>query len=210
MGRPELDPLTARRFRTGRACLDFVHTGGVGRWLAAELVHDAEDLGRWLTYVLTLDAPIAATPRDLRPAKDLRETLWQLAQQRIAGQRLDPDAVTVLNAAAARRPLVPTLGYDGETLRLAGVASASQALSTLARDAIDLLSGPLGHRIRSCESPDCELLFVDASRPGRRRWCSMERCGNRAKTRDYRARRDDVSGALRQADFRTRSGSRLH
>ncbi|MFE7743242.1 CGNR zinc finger domain-containing protein [Nocardia sp. NPDC057455] len=33
---------------------------------------------------------------------------------------------------------------------------------------------------------DCGLLFVDASRPGRRRWCSMDRCGNLSKVRRYR------------------------
>jgi predicted RNA-binding Zn ribbon-like protein len=32
-------------------------------------------------------------------------------------------------------------------------------------------------------------MFIDHSRPGRRRWCSMERCGNRAKTARYRQRR---------------------
>ncbi len=43
--------------------------------------------------------------------------------------------------------------------------TAVQALSALARDAIVSSRGPLGHR-----------------------WCSMERCGNRAKTRSYRRR----------------------
>jgi predicted RNA-binding Zn ribbon-like protein len=33
------------------------------------------------------------------------------------------------------------------------------------------------------------LLYVDASRPGRRRWCSMERCGDRAKKRKARGKR---------------------
>jgi predicted RNA-binding Zn ribbon-like protein len=32
-------------------------------------------------------------------------------------------------------------------------------------------------------------MFIDRSRPGRRRWCSMERCGNRDKTARYRQRR---------------------
>jgi predicted RNA-binding Zn ribbon-like protein len=62
------------------------------------------------------------------------------------------------------------------------------ALASLARDAIDLLSGPLATRVRECAAEDCALLFVDASRPGRRRWCSMEGCGNRAKTTSYRRR----------------------
>jgi predicted RNA-binding Zn ribbon-like protein len=59
-------------------------------------------------------------------------------------------------------------------------------LSTLARDAIDLFTGPLSGRIRVCAADDRGLLFVDASRPGRCRWCSMDRCGNLSKVRRYR------------------------
>jgi predicted RNA-binding Zn ribbon-like protein len=60
-------------------------------------------------------------------------------------------------------------------------------LSTLARDAIYLFTGPLAERIRVCAADDCGLLFVDQSRPGGRRWCSMQRCGNLAKVRKHRA-----------------------
>lgn len=66
------------------------------------------------------------------------------------------------------------------------VVTAAAGLSAIARDAIDLLTGPLGHRIRVCAAEDCAFLFVDASRPGTRRWCSMERCGNLAKLRTHR------------------------
>jgi predicted RNA-binding Zn ribbon-like protein len=66
--------------------------------------------------------------------------------------------------------------------------TAAQALSTLARDAIDLFTGPLADRIRQCNGRRCSLLFVDASRPGKRRWCSMQRCGNLHKQRTYRDR----------------------
>src|SRR5947208_764688 len=61
----------------------------------------------------------------------------------------------------------------------------------LPADDVDLFGGRYAHRIRVCAAEDCGLLFVDASRPGRRRWCSMERCGNLAKVRGHRARRAD-------------------
>ncbi len=41
--------------------------------------------------------------------------------------------------------------------------------------------------IRRCESPSCVLHFFDPT--GRRRWCSMAGCGNRAKARRHHARR---------------------
>jgi predicted RNA-binding Zn ribbon-like protein len=54
---------------------------------------------------------------------------------------------------------------------------------------IDLLTGPLSGRFRECARATCPMVFVDSSRPGTRRWCAMERCGNREKARTLRARR---------------------
>lgn len=84
---------------------------------------------------------------------------------------------------------MPELAPDGTTAGWAPPVQAAQGLATLAREAIELLSGPLSGRIRECASDDCPLVFVDVSRPGTRRWCAMERCGNRHKLRALRARR---------------------
>ena len=72
--------------------------------------------------------------------------------------------------------------------RWARPVTVEAALSTLARELIDLLDGPLAGRIRTCDADNCHLVFVDTSRSGARRWCSMERCGNRQKVRAFRAR----------------------
>jgi predicted RNA-binding Zn ribbon-like protein len=48
--------------------------------------------------------------------------------------------------------------------------------------------------VRKCEAHDCTLLFEDATRSGRRRWCSMALCGNRMKVAAFRARRYDRDG----------------
>jgi predicted RNA-binding Zn ribbon-like protein len=101
--------------------------------------------------------------------------------------------VTAINRSAAATPLTPELtpelAPDGLTAGWAAPVRATQALSTMAREMIELLSGPLAGRLRECASDDCPLVFVDTSRPGARRWCAMERCGNRHKLRALRARR---------------------
>jgi predicted RNA-binding Zn ribbon-like protein len=66
--------------------------------------------------------------------------------------------------------------------------TASQVLSMLARDAVDLFAGTLASRIRVCAAADCGLLYLDQSRTGNRQWCSMQRCGTRAKVRTHRDR----------------------
>ncbi|MGD9528962.1 CGNR zinc finger domain-containing protein [Pseudonocardia sp.] len=193
----ELTPGERRRFRTGRPCLDFTHTGGEGEHATWEILHAGEDVGRWVAVVLDLPADLPATDVDLAPAKALRNAIGRVARGLAAGEPPRPADAAVVNDAAARPPLVPRwqLGPDPTTPdRLdrhapAGGSPVAAALSTLARDAVDLFTGPLARRIRTCSAVDCGLLFVDASRPGTRRWCSMQRCGNLAKVRRHRGHR---------------------
>jgi predicted RNA-binding Zn ribbon-like protein len=44
-------------------------------------------------------------------------------------------------------------------------------------------------RIKICPADDCRMAFYDESRNRSRAWCSMQVCGNRTKTRNFRARR---------------------
>jgi predicted RNA-binding Zn ribbon-like protein len=61
-------------------------------------------------------------------------------------------------------------------------------LVPVAQDAARLLTTGDPSRLRRCASPDCHLWFIDTSKSGRRRWCSMSRCGNRAKVARHRRR----------------------
>jgi CGNR zinc finger/Putative stress-induced transcription regulator len=203
-----------RRFRTGRPCLDLVHTGGEGELARWEIVHTPADLGRLLGVILGLPA-LPADDADLAAMRPLRAAVTRIAYglaldsvprpadgdlaavpaevariaSAVAGRPAShPADVAVVNESAAGPPLVPALRPEGGTTVVAPTVAA--ALATLARDAVDLFGGPLARRVRICAADDCGLLFVDASRPGRRRWCSMERCGNRAKIRTHRARRE--------------------
>jgi predicted RNA-binding Zn ribbon-like protein len=185
MSQQRMDPSVAKRFRSGRPCLDFAHTAETRYWVEPELVYDPASLERWLAYVLEL-AEVQAQPGDVAEAHRLRKALLELARARAEGRPLAAADIQSLNAFAAVAPPVPQLTAAGARAPLAVTATAG--LSAIARDAIDLFTGPLGHRIRICAAPDCEFLFVDASRPGTRRWCSMERCGNLAKLRTHRGR----------------------
>jgi predicted RNA-binding Zn ribbon-like protein len=180
-----LNSSEARRFRTGRPCLDFAHTGGDGALSVFELLHDLDDVARWLTVVLGVDVD-TGDGRSLADVIALRRAIWNGALHVVAGRPLRPTDRDVINAAAAQPPPVPRITSSGDAT--VAPASTTQALSFLARDAIDLFGGPLARRIRVCAAEDCGLLFVDQSRPGARRWCSMQRCGNLAKVRLYRSR----------------------
>lgn len=177
-------------FDAGAVCLDFAHTGGEGQYAIYETLHGPADLAEWLAQpplAAVMTIPVAA--HDLTAAKALRQAIWDAAHARAAQQPLPSEAIATINRAAAGPPLVPTLAADGTTEEWAPPVRATQALSMLAREMIELLSGPLSGRIRECASDNCPLIFVDSSRPGARRWCAMERCGNRHKLRALRTRR---------------------
>jgi predicted RNA-binding Zn ribbon-like protein len=178
------------RFDAGAVCLDFAHSGGEGRYAVFETLHEPADLGTWLAEPpLAAAMTVPVTAPELAAAKALRQAIWDAAHARAARRPLPAGAMATINRAAAAAPLVPELADDGTTAGWAAPVRAAQALSTLARETIDLLSGPASGRIRECASDDCPLVFVDSSRPGARRWCAMGRCGNRHKLRALRARR---------------------
>jgi predicted RNA-binding Zn ribbon-like protein len=195
-------------FDAGAVCLDFAHTGGEGRYAVFETLHEPADLGEWLARPpLAAVLTVPASTQDLVAAKALRQAVWDAAHAQAARRPLPAEAVATINRSASACPLTPELtsagtaaarlspevapgsAFDGVTAAWAVPVRATQALSTMAREMIELLSGPLAGRIRECASDDCPLVFVDTSRPGARRWCAMERCGNRHKLRALRARR---------------------
>jgi predicted RNA-binding Zn ribbon-like protein len=178
-------------FDPGALCLELLTTGGPGRLAAYEILREPAALLRWVAESrLPAGLRLAPDGTDVAAARALRDALWGMAAARAHDGDADPADVGRVNAAAAAPPLVAGIGADGSRQWAPG-ATATQLLSTVARDAVDLFTGPYAHRIRECGSHDCQLLFVDTSRPGRRRWCSMERCGNRNKVRAHRARRPE-------------------
>jgi len=183
---------TVYAFDAGTVSLQLVATGGEAERAVFETLHAPDDLVRWLA-----GSPLAVDPAtaevsdaDLAAVKRLREALWEISTRRARDAAVPATYLRTLNEAAAAPPLVPAIAADG-TRRWAAPATGSAICSTLARDAIDLLTGPAGGRIRQCAGDTCALVFVDTSRPGRRRWCSMTRCGNLHKQRVHRARASD-------------------
>ena len=57
------------------------------------------------------------------------------------------------------------------------------------------VSGEHSDRIKVCANDSCRWVFFDSSRTGRRRWCDMATCGNRAKAARHRARVRDAERA---------------
>ncbi|MBA3905441.1 MAG: ABATE domain-containing protein [Pseudonocardiales bacterium] len=177
----------------GRPSLDIVATLGRRHTAApVERVPDPESFARWLLAAGVLQEPAAVSDPQLLGARTLRESIYGAIRASMDARAADQAALDVVNSYARRPDLPPQLYDDGGALQVApgevGEPVAA-ALATIARDAVHLLGGPQARRIKRCDHPDCSTLFVDETQAARRRWCSMERCGNQIKVAGYRRRR---------------------
>lgn len=175
---------------TGNLALDYVAT--VAERGSTHLEHLAapEDLAEWIAQAGIVDGPVKVTPAGFERAKAVREALFALIAAAIDGEPAPSEALRAVNEAAAAPPPKPAL-VDG-ALRREGDLDA--VLSALARAALELLGGPERPRLKWCAGERCTRPFVDRSRGGRRRWCGMAGCGDRAKAAAYRARQRERTG----------------
>lgn len=171
-------------FESGGLVIDFAYTGGLER--GPERWRTPDDLAAWLAPRYPEIAE-AAGERELADAVALRDAVARGILAALRGEGPEPHDIDVINLYAATPDIPPAL--DGGT-RQAGRTSArvGQALSELARQGIELFAPRERERIRECAADDCDWVFYDDSRSNNRRWCSMQRCGNRAKVRKHRAR----------------------
>jgi predicted RNA-binding Zn ribbon-like protein len=169
----------------GRLCLNFVATLADRRGQATERLDSPGELASWLVDVGPLDEAPALGEKELRQARALRESIYRLVT---GNGDPDPADVRLLNRLARQPTPIPRLSADGAGRDPDGRQTLPAALSLIARDAIDLLGSPARQRIRTCAGEQCGAPFLDTSRPGKRRWCYMGRCGNRAKKATYRQR----------------------
>jgi len=166
-------------------CLDFANTRyWRGQATHTETLNAPQDLAVWAKC--TGKAP---SPREFEKALDLREALYRLFDANAERRPPAQHDLETLNRALAAAPARSSLkrGRDGryawEVEAKSGTALAM--LAPVLWSAGDLLAGPRLDRVRKCANPECGWLFLDDSRAGKRRWCSMSACGNRAKARRH-------------------------
>lgn len=175
-------------FRSGSVALDFVATVAKRDMADRDMLVDDDSLHTWL-YVAGLPPALEPLAEGrLSEARELREALNRLTRSRVDGVRPLVRDIGILNTAASYGPPSPSLAHDGVNISLPAPVDVRNVLAIVARDAVELFSGPFHDRIRRCLGHDCSLYFVDRSRQGNRRWCSMASCGEKASSRAYRER----------------------
>jgi predicted RNA-binding Zn ribbon-like protein len=211
-----------------RLWLDFVNTDDVRRGVRVDVLRDFSALVQWLEAAAVLDGERAAGMRRrakqqpagataaLADARRVRAALRALAERGTA-----PDASEVRQYAVAEINRV--LGRSAGTRRLearpdgsfvrsfvpVGDAFAGLMIPIVESAADALVLGELA-RVRRCADPRCLRVFYDSTKNGRRRWCDMATCGNRAKAARHRRKVHRAAETSVEQCVETTIDSRTH
>jgi predicted RNA-binding Zn ribbon-like protein len=158
------------------------------RWLSVSRVLDEERATAMLRRAQQQPTGSSAA---LHEARRLRNVLRALAEHGDAPhERATQTAIAeinrILGRSAGSRRVEPR--SDGGFVRnfvTAGDVFAGLMIPIIESAADALVSGEL-QRVRRCADPRCARVFYDGSRNGKRRWCDMKTCGNRAKAARHR------------------------
>jgi predicted RNA-binding Zn ribbon-like protein len=177
-------------------CLDFANTLAYRGSSPTESIHTFADLIRWCGDTCSIPPSIvhqfrAWTDKHPKRAADafgeaieIRETIYRIFHELASGAYPDDRDLDSLNRALRDAPLrtniQPTTAGFGWRVEESKM-SASSLLAPVLWSAGDLLAGPQLAKLRECSNEKCLWLFLDDSKTGTRRWCSMQACGNRAK-----------------------------
>jgi predicted RNA-binding Zn ribbon-like protein len=194
----------------GVLCLDFVNT--VDPRFGPKRIEYLPDYGALLAWgvcagalkppdVDALRRTAAAAPATadavLARAWVLRDSLYSLLRPESRGSA---EALQLFNAELRRTMRFATLvEVDGRyEAGWATERELDRILWSVVRSAAELAISPSLAKVHECGGRDCGWLFLDTSKAGRRRWCSMAICGNRAKSERHRERLAARSSAGRR------------
>jgi predicted RNA-binding Zn ribbon-like protein len=205
-----IDPDLPFKYVGGDPALDLVNTvDWTSRGLEHDRLTDYERLTRWAEGAAvispgagkSLRARARARPRDAESAYRLaiqtRSVLWRVFGA-IAREEPPGDGLARFNrllaAALKQMRVAPTIqrGTRDRFLQLAwdeGDERLDSVIWPVVWSAASLLISEEVRNIRICGGPDCGWMYVDRSRNRLRRWCQMETCGTREKSRRRAIRR---------------------
>jgi predicted RNA-binding Zn ribbon-like protein len=187
--------MTDHRFELvgGDAALDFVNT--IHDWTVpsprdylatfSEALRFAEAAGVVTRTEAKRLAP-SAPASELRRLRELRASLERILRAVLTARPPSPEDLTTLGDEAAEAARAARLRSERGQLRRGidlEMAGAATLRWRLAEGAVALLTSERLARVSSC--PSCGWFFLDTTKNGSRRWCSMAMCGSAAKSRSY-------------------------
>ena len=196
----------------GALMFDLTNTAsGRGGPRAQDHLRRADHVVAWAQHAGMVDAAGAralrraiARPRTaadlVRRTRDLRDLLHAIGSALAAGASPRPTLLTRLAHIHARSLAHARLTPNGAGFAWrwdAARAPVDAVVGPIALSAIEVVTHAQRTRIKRCAGEHCGWLFLDTTKNNRRRWCEMEVCGNRAKQKRLRERRQRTEKSSR-------------
>lgn len=152
-----------------------------------DIIDTPTHLKGWFVEHDLLSRRARVSTADVEAAIALRNGLRAMLRA-AQGLTFDSEALARARRLSRRVTLTLDLGDDGNPRLSPAGSSVERVLGRLLADvAVAEATGALS-RLKVCSADDCQFVFFDHSRSRTKRWCSMDTCGNRMKTRRYRHR----------------------
>jgi predicted RNA-binding Zn ribbon-like protein len=194
LGGPEFD------FIAGNPVLDFHNTvEWPPRGKSNDRLPRPVDLVRWATEsgIVTSDEARklraycirngSRSRAELADTLQLRSLIHHLLSNLVEGQQPSDASIATLNQRLKKLRSRQKIEWRNGELRWSPVGSrgTTTIMDRLALSAAELITSAELWRLRTCANPECGWLFLDTTRNGLRKWCSMAECGGRAKSKRY-------------------------
>jgi len=164
----------------------FVNTRQVGH--GTNLLSNTKGMAQWFVAEGLAPATLRVTRADLARAVELREALREVLLAHNGGDSAPAEASRTLDATARRARLRLHFEDDGSASLVPDAAGIDGALGRLVAIVHDSIAQGTWTRLKACRDHTCAWAFYDHTKNRSGAWCSMERCGNRAKARTHRER----------------------
>ena len=182
------------QFIAGNLALDFANTvHSAGAEDPQDDLTTPADLQRWVDAAgLLKGSSWRCSAAELANLKSLRQAVYRGFSGQLVSGAATNTGLALLNIHVRAAFSEAQIGFEQNGYQL--ISSSKRPIERLrfeiVRAAMDLLLSGDYKRVRQCAGESCTWLFLDSSRNGRRRWCEMQACGNRAKVRRFRQRLD--------------------
>lgn len=173
--------------------INFLNTINIKKIAVTDFFEDQKGLEDWLLFmeesgVLTpqQSAALQKSPIDVQEMKNFRDE-WRNRLSR-------PDELADSLGSLASFTQETPLYFDGRFNPLPSSGGTEGLLALLSFDLLQAFENGVFSKLKKCESSLCYAFFIDSS--GKRKWCSMEVCGNREKARRHYAKKTHTKTSL--------------
>lgn len=160
--------------------INFLNTINIKKIAVTDFLEEENGLEDWLSFmtkqgILTSQQveQLGKSLIDVKKIKEFRDQ-WRSYLEK-------PQEIQNAFESLAMRTKQTPLYFDKSLKPIPSTGGTAGLLSMLAFEMLQAYHNGIFNRLKKCESSVCYAFFIDTS--GKRKWCSMEVCGNREKAR---------------------------